>query len=70
MKRFAFVSIGRKLYTIDNSKTEKYIKLFFIGKIMVKICFIPPLFLSGICFSDVFSDYKTFFFYGVSLGNT
>ena len=36
----------------------------------VKIRFIPPsLFLSGIYFSDVFSDYKTFFFYGVSLGN-
>ena len=29
---------------------------------MVKIRFIPPfLLLSGICFSDVFSDYKTFF---------
>ena len=27
----------------------------------VKIRFIPPsLFLSAICFSDVFSDYKTF----------
>ena len=31
-------------------------------KLWVKIRFIPPsLFLSGICFSDVFSDYKTFF---------
>ena len=38
--------------------------------VKVKIRFIPPsLFLSSICFSDVFSDYKTFFFYGVSLGN-
>ena len=38
---------------------------------MVYIRFIPSsLFLSGICFSDVFFDYKTFFFYGVSLGNT
>ena len=28
---------------------------------MVKIRFIPPsLFLSAICFSNVFSDYKTF----------
>ena len=36
----------------------------------VKIRFIPPfLFLSGICFSDVFSDYKTLSFYGVSLRN-
>ena len=29
----------------------------------------PLFFLSGIRFYDVFSDYKTFFFSGVSLGN-
>ena len=45
------------------------------NKIGVKIGFIPPsyflfiFFLSGIWYSDVFSDYKTFFFYGVSLVN-
>ena len=36
---------------------------------MLKFSTSPSLFLSAICFFDVFSDYKTFFFYGVSLGN-
>ena len=36
----------------------------------VKIRFIPPsFFYSAICFSNVFSDYKTFFSSGISLGN-
>ena len=56
---------------MKNNQNFKYRKTK-ISRVKIRFITPPPpklYFLSAICFSDVFSDYKTFFFYGVSRGN-
>ena len=52
--------VSRRIHS-DNNNVFHYPNKTLPNLVRVKIRFILPLpFLSGICISDVFSDYKTF----------